>query len=241
MDFDPREYDSRDDERFDLDRHRGRNNDSPHDFDRDDHLKLPDCRSRGREDDARELGRGPGDNSRQSNSDEHRRDLRDETRWPERNRAHRERDVGPRDAFDRHLNLPRGLSREIVRDRDREYTLRGSETRALATVGAFRVVSSRDLRDYRDRPADPRSGDMRHLREQGLIEMVRVPGYRDYAVVLTKEGRGLLESHRDRDHDHEQTFTSRFRVHSSAWNARAVIRQIRGPSRGKSVCQRRGI
>jgi hypothetical protein len=68
------------------------------------------------------------------------------------------------------------------------------------------VVSSRDLRDHHDRPADPRSGDLRHLREQGLIETARVPGYRDHAVVLTKEGRGLLESHRDRDHDHQQTF-----------------------------------
>ena len=64
-----------------------------------------------------------------------------------------------------------------MRDRDREYTLRGSETRTLATVGAFRVVSSRDLRDYDDRPLDPRSGDLRHLREQGLVETVRVPGY----------------------------------------------------------------
>lgn len=104
--------------------------------------------------------------------------------------------------------LPRGLERELVRDRDREYTLRGSETRTLATVGAFRMVSSRDLRDHHDRPADPRSGDLRHLREQGLIETVRVPGYRDHAVVLTKEGRGLLERHRDRDHDYQQTFHS---------------------------------
>jgi hypothetical protein len=31
-----------------------------------------------------------------------------------------------------------------------------------------------------------------------------VPGYRDYAVSLTKDGRSLLESHRD--HDHSQTF-----------------------------------
>ena len=55
-------------------------------------------------------------------------------------------------------------------------------------------------------PADPRSGDLRHLREQGLIETARVPGYRDHAVSLTKDGRSLLESHRDRDHEHHQTF-----------------------------------
>ena len=54
------------------------------------------------------------------------------------------------DAFSRHVHLPRGLERELVRDRDREYTLRGSESRTLATVGAFRVVSSRDLRDHDD-------------------------------------------------------------------------------------------
>jgi hypothetical protein len=52
-----------------------------------------------------------------------------------------------------------------VHDRDRQYTLRGSESRTLATVGAFRVVSSRDLRDHDGSPADPRSGDLRHLRE----------------------------------------------------------------------------
>jgi hypothetical protein len=58
--------------------------------------------------------------------------------------------------FTRGLNLPRGREREIVHDaRDREYTLRGSESRSLATVGAFRVVPARDLRDRDDRPGDP--------------------------------------------------------------------------------------
>ena len=68
---------------------------------------------------------------------------RDEERWPDRERGH-----DPRDVFTRSLDLPRGREREIVHDRDREYTLRGSESRTLATVGAFRVVSSRDLRDH---------------------------------------------------------------------------------------------
>ena len=137
------------------------------------------------------------DDSRDRNEDS--RD-RDNERWPDRERGH-----DPRDVFTRDLDLPRGREREIVRDRDREYTLRGSESRTLATVGAFRVVSSRDLRDHHDRPADPRSSDLRHLREQRLVETTRVPGSRDYAVSLTKEGRSLLESHRDRDRDGSQT------------------------------------
>ena len=67
----------------------------------------------------------------------------------------RERDRETRDTFTRHVHLPRGPERELVRDRDREYTLRGSESRTLATVGAFRVVSSRDLRDHDDQPGRP--------------------------------------------------------------------------------------
>ena len=107
-------------------------------------------------------------------------------------------------------------TRPLVHDaRDREYTLRGSETRTLSTVGAFRVVSARDLRDYNERPADPRTGDLRHLREEGLIRTERLAGHRDVAVVLTKEGRDVLESNRrdhslnhrqDHQHDHRQEF-----------------------------------
>jgi hypothetical protein len=132
---------------------------------------------------------------------------RDDARWPERDRDPRDRATDPRDVFTRGLNLPRGRDREIVHDaRDREYRLRGSESRTLATVGAFRVVSARDLRDHADRPADPRDGDLRHLREQGLVEAVRIPGYREQAVVLTDRGRDLLEANRDRDRDHRQNF-----------------------------------
>ena len=126
-----------------------------------------------------------------------------------RDRDSHDRDVDPRDVFMEGLDLPRGLERELVHDRDREYSLRGSESRALSVVGAFRVVSSRDLLDHHDRPADPRTGDLRHLREQGLIRTVPLHGHRDVAVVLTDRGRDLLESHRrDRDggHDHSQEF-----------------------------------
>ncbi len=204
MDFDPRDYDSREEERFNTGG--GKGGGFQEDLDREDDLRLPDIRSRDRDDnDARILGRGPGD-SRQSNGDEHRHDPRDDARWPEREREPPERTFDPREPLTRNLDLPRGLEREMVRDRDREYTLRGSETRTLATVGAFRVVSSRDLRDHHDRPLDPRSGDLRHLREQGLINTVRVPGSREHAVALTKEGRGLLERHRERDQGNRQTF-----------------------------------
>lgn len=143
------------------------------------------------------IGRGPSGHEK-SESDP--RD-RDDERRPDRERGH-----DPRDVFTRNLDLPRGREREVVRDRDREYTLRGSESRTLATVGAFRVVSSRDLRDHHDGPADPRSGDLRHLREQRLVETTRVPGSRDYAVSLTKEGRSLLERHRDGDREGSQSF-----------------------------------
>src|SRR6266511_6481192 len=147
MDFDPRDTDARDDERFLFDRHRAGRDNSRDNLSRDDDLKPPAGRSRDRDNDARELGRGPGDKSRQSNSDEHGRDPREDARWPERDREPRERGVDPREVFARDLNLPRGPEREIVHDtRERAYTLRGSETRTLSTVGAFRVVSARDLR-----------------------------------------------------------------------------------------------
>lgn len=100
MHLDPRDYDSREDERFEADR------------DREAH----------------------------SSSGHH---DRDETRWAERDRDSRDRDADPRDVFMQSLSLPRGLEREIVHDpRDREYTLRGSETRSLSTVGAFRVYKA---------------------------------------------------------------------------------------------------
>jgi len=165
----------------------------------------PDERDRDRDDDGGpHLGRGPSSRDEKSESDS--RD-RDDERWSKRD--HDPRHLDPRDVFMRDLSLPRGRDREIVFDpRDREYTLRGSETRTLSTVGAFRVVPAHDLRDHIGRPADPRNGDLRHLREQGLIETVRLDGRRDVAVVLTDRGRSLLESHRDRDHDPRQAFYS---------------------------------
>lgn len=107
--------------------------------------------------------------------------------------------VDPRDVFMNHVRLPRGRDREHVHHRDRHYTLRGSETRTLTTVGAFRAVPASDLRDAADRPLDPRHGELWHLRDSGLVHTVRLD--RDNTVVtLTKEGRDLLESRRLDEH-----------------------------------------
>src|SRR5437667_145239 len=78
----------------------------------------------------------------------------DDPRWDdsrdrdERDRESRDRSIDPRDVFMEWVDLPRGLERELVRDGDHEYTLRGSESRTLTVVGAFRVASSRDLLDH---------------------------------------------------------------------------------------------
>lgn len=139
--------------------------------------------------------------------------MSSDPRWGDDARDHSRHSVerelverDPRDAFMRHIDLPRGREREIVHDRDREYTLRGSESRTLATVGAFRVVPTGELRGQPKVAIHNRSADVRHLREQGLIETARVPGHRGTVVVLTKEGRELLENHRTGQGDSPQIF-----------------------------------
>jgi hypothetical protein len=94
----------------------------------------------------------------------------DNARMPER--ATRD----PRDIAIRHVDLPRGPRREPVRVRDRDYEINGNQSRVLATVGAFRVVSSRDLAASLGRAGNPRSSDLRHLRESGLVQTVPMPG-----------------------------------------------------------------
>lgn len=125
------------------------------------------------------------------------RDRNDDVRDRER--------VDPRDVFVNNLDMPRDRERELVHDRDREYRLRGSESRALSLVGAFRVIAARDLQDQNGRTYDPHRGDLRNLREQGLVRHVPVPGHRGDVVVLTERGKSLLESHRkDRFDSHDR-------------------------------------
>jgi DNA-binding MarR family transcriptional regulator len=116
--------------------------------------------------------------------------------------------IEPRDVFTQGLNLPRGLERERVHTHDHDYQLRGSESRALATIGAFRVVPADDLRDDLGRAGDVRHGDLERLREAGLIDTIAPldRGDRTTLVTLTARGRDVLESHRSRASASSQTY-----------------------------------
>jgi len=113
----------------------------------------------------------------------------------------------PRDVLTRDLDLPRSRQREFARERDREYEINGTESRMLATVGAFRIVSERDLQRCCESPDTRRS--VRHLEREGLIRTSPL-SVDDRAVTLTDRGRDLLEANRDdrlrRAHEPPQTF-----------------------------------
>jgi hypothetical protein len=96
------------------------------------------------------------------------------------------------------LTLPRGEERETVELRDREYKLSGSETRALATVGAFRVVVSEDFTP-REQSQETSQKVWKHLTEQGLLarETLTDRGGARHVVALTREGKALLDAHRE--------------------------------------------
>ena len=113
-------------------------------------------------------------------------------------------DPDPRDAFVRSVDLPRGLERELVQDsRERLYELNGDDSRMLATIGAFRVVSERDLDAFRG------AGEsLEHLREEELIRSVPI-GHNEEAVVLTDRGWDVLDAHRLRPRRHRAPGVSR--------------------------------
>ena len=116
-------------------------------------------------------------------------------------------------ALTRDLDLPRGSTRRPVRDRDRWLHLRESEVRMLATTGAFRVVVASDLRDTHGRPGSARNGELRGLREAGLVETrpYLIGRERTSLVTLTDRGRELLERHRrDRPDDGRQVYYAGF-------------------------------
>jgi DNA-binding MarR family transcriptional regulator len=127
-------------------------------------------------------------------------DVRDERPAPEVERTAKvQPDRGPRDSdlFGRHLDLPRGGTRERM-SRDRQHFLNENETRALATIGTFRVVPVDDLIRT---ASDISHAHLRHLSDQGLItrETVTDTGGSQHIVSLTREGKEILEMHRNAD------------------------------------------
>ncbi len=121
-----------------------------------------------------------------------------------------DRDEGrdPRDVFTKDLDLPRGRERRTVRERDRVYEIDSTESRALARIGAFRVIAESDLHDLRDDSQSSRRS-LKHLENEGLIRTSPLSS-EDRAVTLTDRGRDLLEVNRserdDRSHEPRQTF-----------------------------------
>lgn len=138
----------------------------------------------------------PRDFDSRDRDDDRRPDLGRGGHTPDQGRAPERGVRDPRDIAIRHVDLPGGPRREPLRVRDRDYDINGNQSRVLATVGAFRVVSSRDLEASLGRAGNPRSFDLRHLRETGLVQTAPLPGYRDRVVTLTEQGRELLEARR---------------------------------------------
>jgi hypothetical protein len=118
------------------------------------------------------------------------------------------RDSNGATPFTLHLDLPRGQERELAVDRERVFELSGRESRALAAIGAFRVVDVDDLRAPEGDALSRRLGpDIQHLMESGLVETRPLDGSGRRAVVLTRAGRDLLEAHRlERGREPRQTF-----------------------------------
>jgi hypothetical protein len=138
------------------------------------------------------------------------RDGRADSRYDDREAAARASeprlDRTPTLPMDR-LTLPRGEAREAIRVREHTYRLRGSESRILATVGAFRVVRADDLQPMRS-SRDAWNGDLRSLAEQGLLQAKTVEVNRQSmsVIVLTPTGKDVLDAHARADDGRRQVF-----------------------------------
>ncbi len=94
-----------------------------------------------------------------------------------------------RGGFDRPVTVYRG--------RDREYSLRESEVRALTDLGKFRVVPEDDLARFGyQRNYTQMESDIRSFTRQALVEQRTIEGHPSYStkvLTLTKDGHRLLE------------------------------------------------
>ena len=133
--------------------------------------------------------RGPDDRPRRQSAGT---DIPQGARAANGTRAPLQAPADSRDALSRQLTLPRTPARTRVVFQDREYHLRSSEVGTLATIGAFRVVDTRDLAHDRSRW----HGDLEHLRREDLIAIRTPHGSGSAVATLTRAGQQLLDAHR---------------------------------------------
>ena len=127
------------------------------------------------------------------------------------------------------LTLPGGREREAVPDRGRVYHIRGSEVDLLERAAQYRVTFTDDLK--RDANHDRFDEDLRSLKEQGLIAERSVTHMRDGRVAdvvsVTREGKALLDHHRDLDHDRGQRYYSGWVKPAEVWHDASLFRMVR--------------
>ena len=169
LDLDPREFDSRDDERHSQ-TPSGRGSSVDHDRDHD--WSQPDARTRDRDDgDERSLGRGPG-NDRQG-SDTEGRDRDHDPRWTDRDRDTRDRDREVRVEYQEPDGRWEREDIEVVTPHYRGahgasvacsgfFCYRGLSLR-LSTSGAGRSGGSRSHLDDQNRVSTPARPCLRRL------------------------------------------------------------------------------
>jgi len=133
------------------------------------------------------------------------------------------------DGREHSLTLPDGREREAVPDRGRVYHLRGSEVDLLERAAQYRVTFTDDLKH--DAHHDRFDEDLRSLKEQGLIAERSVTHMRDGRVAdvvsVTREGKSLLDHHRDPDHDRGQRYYSGWVKPAEVWHDASLFRMVR--------------
>jgi len=119
-------------------------------------------------------------------------------------------DAGPEREHDsgaRAVETPdRDVRQQVRGPRGRDYQLRESEWRTLETVGTFRVVAATDVVGLA-RDESVTRADLRHLSDVRLIQQKTaiVDHTATRLVVLTRDGKALLEQHRaDRQQPEQQ-------------------------------------
>jgi hypothetical protein len=128
------------------------------------------------------------------------------------------------------LTLPEGRDREEVRDQGRTYHLRGSEVALLERAAQYRVTFTDDLKhDAGD--ASRFKDDLRSLKEQGLVAERTVTRLREGAVAdvvsVTREGKALLDHHRDPEHHSGQSYYSGWVKPGEVWHDASLFRMVR--------------